>query len=118
MPYDDPDPTDPTILVGVEVPADDGSDLEMAYAFAEEFAGLGFSEQRLQALFHQPFYAGAHRALKTLGENKIQSIIQETLQVWGNFRSVIRDASEEFDLPLDSLLPGKPCRKENEVDHE
>lgn len=118
MPYDDPDPTDPTLLVGVEVPADDGSDLEMAYAFAEEFACLGFSERRLLALFRQPFYAGAHRALQSLGEEKIQSIVHETLEVWGAFRFVTRDTPQDFDLSLDSLLPGNPRGKENEVDHE
>ena len=41
MPYDDPDPTDPTLLVGVQLPADPAADLEMAYVFAEEFARMG-----------------------------------------------------------------------------
>ena len=118
MPYDDPDPADPSMLVGVEAPGQADSDLEMAYAFAEEFASLGFSEQRLLSLFHQPFYAGAHRALQTLGEGRIQSIIRETLDVWGSFRFVIHDAPERFDVSLDSLLPAKLSEKENEVDHE
>jgi hypothetical protein len=83
MPYRDPDPADPNILIGVEAPAGPASDVEMAYVFAEEFARLGFSEKRLLALFHNPFYAGAHRALGTVGEEKIQAIIAETVGIWG-----------------------------------
>ena len=108
MPYEDPDPGDPTMLVGVEMPAEEGSEMEMAYAFAEEFARLGFAEPRLLKLFSHPFYAGAYRALQVLGEEKIRSIIQETLQVWGNFRCVVQDAPAEkaVDVPLECLWPG------------
>ncbi len=98
MPYDDPDPTDPTMLIGVEAPGDETSDLEMAYVFVEEFVSLGFTRERLLSLFHQPFYAGAHRALRNLGEERIKSIIEEALAVWGNFRFVIHDAPEESDV--------------------
>ncbi|MBI4455295.1 MAG: hypothetical protein HY644_05280 [Acidobacteria bacterium] len=114
MPYADPDPTDPTLLVGVEVPAEEDSDLEMAYAFAEEFARLGFSQQRLLSLFRQSFYAGAYRALQRLGEEKISSIIKETLQVWDNFRFVIHDSPERFDVSLDSLRPLEPHHQQHE----
>ena len=107
MPYDDPDWTDPTILIGVEAPANEDSDAEMAYVFAEEFARMGFSEQRLLALFHQPFYAGAYRTLAVLGEERIRSIIRETLEIWGRCRPVIEDATESNspDVSLDSLRP-------------
>ena len=105
MPYDDPDPTDPSMLIGVEVPAVEGSDLEMAYVYAEEFARLGFSERQLLSLFRQPFYAGAHRALETLGEEKIKSIIQETFQVWGRIQFVDRVAAQETLVSLEI-----PCR--------
>lgn len=122
MPYDDPDPTDPTVLVGVEAPAEEDTDLQMAYVFAEEFASLGFSATRLLALFRHPFYTGAHRAFQSLGEKKIRSIIQEVLEVWGNFRFVDRDLCDEVDVTLGSLLPERensPDQKENtEVDHE
>ena len=123
MPYDDPDPTDPSMLIGVGVPAAIGSDLEMAYVYAEEFARLGFSERQLLSLFRQPFYAGAHRALETLGEEKIKSIIREALEVWGNLRFVVQDAPqrEGLDVPLDSLRSAgnsQPIEKEKGVDHE
>lgn len=123
MPYDDPDPTDPSMLIGVEVPAVEGSDLEMAYVYAEEFARLGFSERQLLSLFRQPFYAGAHRALETLGEEKIKSIIREAIEVWGNLRFVVQDAPkrERLDVPLDSLRfsgNSQPREREKEVDDE
>ena len=63
----------------------------MAYAFAEEFAALGFDEGRLLALFRQPFYAGAHRALLVLGEEAIATIVRESTAVWGRFRVKVHD---------------------------
>jgi hypothetical protein len=122
MPYDDPDPSDPNILVGVEIPGSEEIELEMAYVFAEEFARLGFSEQRLEALFRHPFYAGANRSLMILGEERIRSIIHETVSVWGRFAVSITDAPErkQWDVPLNALLPGPgPAREiESEVRHE
>ena len=94
MPYDDPDPTDPTMLVGVEIPAGATSDIDMAYAFAEEFAQLGFSAERLMALFRNPYYAGAHRALGVLGDERIAGIIREAIDVWGAFRVVFTDTPD------------------------
>ena len=93
MPYDDPDPEDPNVLVGVELPADAESTRQMAWAFAEEFAALGFDEERLLALFAQPFYAGAHQALRVLGAAEIRSIVTESLSVWGRYRVSVTDAS-------------------------
>jgi hypothetical protein len=95
MPYDDPDPTDPTMLIGVEIPGEETSDLEMAYAFAEEFAQLGFTEKRLLAVFRNPHYAGAHRAFLSLGKEKIESIVREAVDAWGSFRIVFVDGRPE-----------------------
>jgi len=105
MPYHEPDPSDPSILVGVQISGSEETELDMAYVFAEEFARLGFSEERLQALFHDPFYAAANRALQVLGEGKIRSIIQETLAVWGRFPIAVQDAAErkQWDISIDSL---------------
>jgi len=91
MPYDDPDPGDPNVLVGVSLPADEEATREMAIAFAEEFAALGFDEERLMSVFRRPHYAGAHRAFKLLGEAEIQRIVQEGLAVWGKYRVVVKD---------------------------
>ncbi|MFQ5790640.1 MAG: hypothetical protein ACE5JI_09220 [Acidobacteriota bacterium] len=94
MPYGDPDPSDPNVLMGVSVPADEESTREMAIAFAEEFAALGFDEERLMNLFRRKHYAGAHRAYRMLGEAEIRIIIRESLAVWGNYRVVVQDAPE------------------------
>jgi hypothetical protein len=122
MPYDDPDPSDPNILVGVEIPGSEEVEVDMAYVFAEEFVRLGFSEERLEALFRHPFYAGANRSLLILGEEKIRALIHETVSVWGRFAVSITDAPErkQWDVPLDSLLagPGQARETESEVPHE
>ena len=43
MPYDDPEPDDPSMLVGIALPCDEATEREMAAAFADEFARIGFS---------------------------------------------------------------------------
>jgi len=95
MPYDDPDPSDPNVLVGVALPANRGSIEEMARAFAEEFAALGFEEERIVNIFRRPFYAGAHQAFRVLGEAEVRKLVRESVQVWGRFRVRVRDASRD-----------------------
>jgi hypothetical protein len=92
MPYGDPDPEDPTLLVGVSLPGDAGSDREMAYAFAEEFAALGQTEEQLLRMFENPRYAGPHGALERLGEEEVRRIVRECSEVFGRVRVVVRDA--------------------------
>ncbi|MFQ5525434.1 MAG: hypothetical protein ACE5GX_04165 [Thermoanaerobaculia bacterium] len=102
MPYREPDPQDPHELVGVTVPGDRESMREMAATFAEEFAALGFNEDRLLDLFRKPQYAGAHRAYRELGEVEVRRIVAEALEVWGRFRVVVQNT--------DSLRTGGPQR--------
>jgi hypothetical protein len=83
MPYGDPDPTDPNVLVGVGLPAEAGTMTEMAYVFAEEFARMGFDARRILGFFANPFYAGAHRAYRALGEAAVREIVEECVAVWG-----------------------------------
>jgi hypothetical protein len=91
MPYKDPDPTDPNMLVGVMLPADAEATRDMAYVFAEEFARLGYSREQLLWLFKNPFYGGAHGAYRALGENETLSIIDECLNAWGQAKFSILD---------------------------
>ncbi len=91
MPYKDPDPTDPNMLVGVMLAADAEATRDMAYVFAEEFARLGYSREQLLWLFKNPFYGGAHGAYRALGENETLSIIDECLNVWGQVKFSILD---------------------------
>jgi len=104
MPYDDPDPQDPLFLVGVELPADPASQLEMACAFAEEFARSGYGAAQILALFEEPFYAGAHRAFLDLGEETVAALVNETVAVWGRIRLVDKDS--------ESPSGADPCREQ------
>ncbi len=92
MPYKDPDPTDPNILVGVVMPAEAEVQREMAYVFAEEFARMGHDRKSLLSIFQNPFYAGAHGAYRDLGEKEVLSIIDECLNVWGRVKLSISDS--------------------------
>jgi hypothetical protein len=96
MPYNDPDPTDPNVLVGVMLSADAEATTEMAYVFAEEFARMGHDKQQILALFKNPYYGGAHGAYKALGEAAIQAIVDECIDAWGKVKFWILD----FGLPI------------------
>jgi hypothetical protein len=100
MPFKDPDPTDPNLLVGVLLPAGAEATRDMAYVFAEEFARLGYSREQLLGLFKNPFYGGAHGAYRAVGEQAILAIIDESLNVWGSIRVTVQDVH-----PPTSVLP-------------
>ncbi len=99
MPYDDPEPDDPHLLVGVSLPGDEAATREMAMAFADEFAQMGFDRERLRRLFANPFYAGAHAALQLLGQAEITRIVEDSLRVYGGSRLVVQDTGEDGDEP-------------------
>ena len=105
MPYKDPDPTDPNMLVGVMLPADAEATRDMAYVFAEEFARMGYSREQLLWLFKNPFYGGAHGAYCSLGENEILQIIDECVNVWGSVNFSISDSALSSDEELDNPSP-------------
>ena len=90
MPYDDPDPTDPQMLVGVMLPSGPEAMREMAYVFAEEFARMGYGGDQILRLFRNPFYGGAHGAYRALGPEAIAAIVGECVAVWGRVRPVDR----------------------------
>ena len=83
MPYREPEPDDPHELRGVILPGEPGSTRAMAEAFADEFAAMGFGRDRVLALFRNPFYAGAHRAFRALGEEAVGRIVDESVRVLG-----------------------------------
>jgi len=109
MPYDDPDPGDPNVLVGVMLPGDPDSVLRMAEAFADEFAALGFSEQKILALFRQPFFSGPHSALKTLGEATVGAIVKESVSFWSRCRFTTQETMEQAsrEREPDTALSGR-----------
>ena len=109
MPYNDPDPTDPNMLVGVVLPADAEATREMAYVFAEEFARMGYTREQLLWLFKNPFYGGAHSAYRELGESETVSIIDECIGAWGGLKLTVQDVqtvqndqAPSFILPRDA----------------
>ena len=95
MPYDDPEPDDPNMLVGMALPCDEATEREMAAAFADEFARMGFSAGKILDLFRSPFYAGAHRAYMLLGDSAIERLVEESARVWGRIQQAVQDAPEE-----------------------
>ncbi len=101
MPHGDPDPTDPNVLVGVALPGDLASTREMAEAFADEFVQIGLGRDEILGLFHDPFYRGAHDAFRTLGSDAIETIVDESLAVWGRFRVAVQDRPQD---PTDTDL--------------
>jgi hypothetical protein len=82
VPYGEPDPHDPTVLVGVALPAGAEAARDMAWVLAEEFARLGHDAHQILGLFRSPFYAGAHGALRVLGEPEVAAIVEECVSVW------------------------------------
>jgi hypothetical protein len=99
MPYDEPEPDDPHLLVGVSLPGDEETTRQMAQAFADEFAQMGFDRNRLLSLFSNPFYGGAHAARQLLGEAEITRIVVESLRAYGGCSYAIRDAVVDDDEP-------------------
>ncbi|MAE71923.1 MAG: hypothetical protein CME06_15835 [Gemmatimonadetes bacterium] len=107
MPFHDPDPTDPMSLVGVQVDVGRDSMTDMAWAFAEEFAGMGHDAESIMALFRRPHYAGAHGAYKVLGDTEVLRIVEECVQALGRVHFVVRDAQ-----PLGSRRSESGAEKE------
>ena len=99
MPYDDPEPEDPHELVGVELPGDEAQTREMAAAFADEFAQLGFTRAQILALYRKAEYAGTRRAWALLGEETITRLVDESLAVWGRVTCVVTDSPDPDAQP-------------------
>ena len=72
------EPEDPMVLVGVglERGPDDQALTEMAWCFAEEYARMGWSGERILRLFRNPFYRGPHRILRLKGEQFVRGLIE------------------------------------------
>jgi hypothetical protein len=113
MPYNDPDPTDPNVLVGVMLPADAEAMREMAYVFAEEFVRLGHDRREILGLFKNPFYGGAHGAYKALGEAAIQAIIDECIEAWGKVKFAILDFGFSIEEGEDRGIQNRQSKIEN-----
>jgi len=78
MPYDDPDPTDPMTLTGVELEVDDPRSIrEMAECFAEEYVRMGLSPRAILEIFESGEFAGPALAMRRLGREAVLEILLE-----------------------------------------
>ena len=107
MPYDDPEAGDPHVLVGVSLPADQAATRQMAEAFADEFAQLGFDRDCLLRLFANPFYAGANAARQILGDDEVARIVDESLRVYGGRRQGVLDTEDGNEPDVPEAVRGK-----------
>ncbi len=100
-----PSSDDPMELVGVALPADEAAVREMAYTFAEEFAQLGYGEERLLKLFRSPSYAAVHQAWLALGDDEVRRIVAECVGVFGSVRFVVRGPRRRLPVLENSTAP-------------
>ena len=97
MPYDEFELDDPHELVGIELPGEEATTRDMAAAFAEEYARMGLGRAQILAIFHRPFYAAAHQALRLLGEDEIARLVDESVNAWGRYRVTVEDTAADED---------------------
>ena len=74
MPKNEPEAGDPMSIHGVELRVELDDVVEMARAFAEEFAAQGYDEPRLIHVFRSPYYAGPRLAWDQLGETRVRVV--------------------------------------------
>ena len=90
MPYAEPDDTDPMILTGFVMEGGDAPPLEavreMAECFIDEYARLGFDENRILHMFQTKGYAGPFMATELLGEEAIRELVETVLARRGGRR--------------------------------
>lgn len=78
MPFDDPDPTDPMTLHGVELDTDSAEAArDMAACFVEEYVRLGLSASAILDIFTSGSFAGPAMSLRQLGTEAINVLIEE-----------------------------------------
>lgn len=88
MPKNEMDPEDPMEMMALELGGQSEEQLkDMALCFAEEFAREGWSEEKLFAMFQNPFYQGPYLAWKQKGDEFVRSVIREALVIWRGGRS-------------------------------
>lgn len=83
MPKEESDPEDPMEMVAVELPGQSEVQLrDMALCFADEFIRDGWSEEKLFAMFQNPFYQGPYLVWQQKGDEFVRSVIQEVGKRW------------------------------------
>ena len=83
MPHDEFVAEDPMELVGMILPGQPGMLEAMAETFVDEYVRLGWDEERLMALFRNPFFQGTYRVYHLRGEAYVRGLIRRTIAKWG-----------------------------------
>jgi hypothetical protein len=78
MPKDEFDSQDPMELVGMVLPGEAGQLERMAETIVEEYARMGWDEQRLWTLFVHPMFMATHRIYQQKGEAYIKNLLHQT----------------------------------------
>ena len=78
MPKDEFVDEDPLELVGMVLPGDAGQLERMAETIVEEYARMGWDEQRLITLFIHPLFMATHRIYLQKGEAYVKDLIRHT----------------------------------------
>ncbi len=73
---------DPMELVGLVLPGEAGQLEAMAEAIVDEYARLGWDENRMMAVFVNPFFQATHRIYRLKGEAYVRALIQEVCARW------------------------------------
>lgn len=70
---------DPYAFVGIGFPCPDDYDAaeQMARTFIEEYAMMGFSRERILALFRGRQFQGPNAVYRSRGEDYVRSLIEE-----------------------------------------
>lgn len=90
----DAESDDPFELNGINAPGDKEF---MARTLAEEYARLGYGKDRLMAIFKNEFYQSAHNIYQELGEETVESIVDEVLEPRGGYSVEIEYTPENMD---------------------
>ncbi|OGX03135.1 MAG: hypothetical protein A3G87_07150 [Omnitrophica bacterium RIFCSPLOWO2_12_FULL_50_11] len=83
MPKSEFDPEDPIEFIGVQLRGQSEAALrDMTLCFAEEFVREGWDEEKIFAVFRNPFYQGPYLAWKQKGDEFIRSVIGDAIRMW------------------------------------
>jgi hypothetical protein len=74
--FEETDPFDfaQVVLEGVDA---DKYYQDMARTFIEEYLLMGYTDEKILALFKDPFYQASHFILQTKGEDFVKTLIRE-----------------------------------------
>jgi len=74
---------DPIEMIGIQLPNQTEEQLrDMALCFAEEFVREGWSGEKLIKMFKNPYYQGPYLVWKQKGDEYVESVIDDAVNMW------------------------------------